>query len=166
LGPHINWCMLLCWWYSVWEISGVQVNWDYWSSCRVTFLLSFFQLFSNSTTGVNIFCPLIGCKYLTLTLSPACWVFQMAVMIGPFLWALHSFHNNVRLWDPPLSWIPLWACHWTFFLSGSSPFPLLQFFQTGIIMSQSFDCGMENLSLTWCPVLLLEMGSTSSLSPM
>jgi hypothetical protein len=24
-----------------------------------------------------------------------------------------------------LTWIPLWACHWTFFSSSSSPFPSL-----------------------------------------
>jgi hypothetical protein len=68
---------------------------------------------------------LVGCKYLHLTLSAACWVFWRAVMIGPFLWMLHSLSNSVRPWDLPLSWIPLWACCWTFFSSGSSPFPSL-----------------------------------------
>ena len=46
--PHISFCMLPGWWSSVWEISGVQVNWGVWSSNRVTLLLSFFQLFLNS----------------------------------------------------------------------------------------------------------------------
>jgi hypothetical protein len=41
--PHISWCMLSVWWSSVWEISGVQVNWDCWSSCRIALLLTFFQ---------------------------------------------------------------------------------------------------------------------------
>jgi hypothetical protein len=70
-GPHISWCVLPGWWSSVWEISGVQVNWDCWSSYRVTLLLSFFLIqpcpnypFPNSTTGVSSFCPLVGCKYL------------------------------------------------------------------------------------------------------
>jgi hypothetical protein len=27
-GPHISWCMLPGWCSSIWEISGVQVNWD------------------------------------------------------------------------------------------------------------------------------------------
>jgi hypothetical protein len=63
---------------------------------------------------VRYFCPLVGCKYLHLTLSAACWVFWRAVMLGPFLWALHSLSNSVRPWDLPLSWIPLWACRWTF----------------------------------------------------
>ena len=105
-GPRISWCMLPGWWSNVWEISGVQVTWDCWPPYRVT-LLSFFLLFPNSTTVVSCFCPLLGCKYLHLTLSPACWVFHRAAMIGPFYWALYSLSNSVRLWDLPLSWIPL-----------------------------------------------------------
>jgi hypothetical protein len=92
--------MLSVRWSSVWEISGVQINWDCWSSYRITFL-SFFQLFPSSTTGVNCFCPLTGCKYLHLTLSAVCWVFQRAFMIDPFLWALHSLSNSVRLVTSP-----------------------------------------------------------------
>jgi hypothetical protein len=140
-GPHIRWCMLPGWWSSVWEISGVQVNWDCWSSYRDALLVSFFQLFPNSTTGFSNLYPLVGYKYLHLTLSAACWVFQKAVMIDLFLWVLHSLSNSVRPWGLYLSCIPLWACCWTFFSSGSSPFPCLQFFQTGTT-GQSFDCGM------------------------
>jgi hypothetical protein len=43
-GPHISRWMLLGWWLSVWEILGVQVSWDSWSSHRFTLLLSFLQL--------------------------------------------------------------------------------------------------------------------------
>jgi hypothetical protein len=32
---HISWCMLPGWWSSVWEIAGLQVNWDCWTSNRV-----------------------------------------------------------------------------------------------------------------------------------
>ena len=74
---------------------------------------------------VSCFCPLFGCKYLHVTLSAACLVFQSAVMLGPFLRALHSLSNSVKPWDLPLSWILLWACHWNVFSSGSSPFPSL-----------------------------------------
>jgi hypothetical protein len=153
-GPHISWCMLPGWWYSVWEISEVQVNWDCWSSYRATVLLGFFQPFPHSTTEVSSFCPLVGCKYLHLTLSAAC-VFHSVVMLGPFLWAFHSLSNSVSPWDLPLIWIPLWACRWTLFSSGSSPFQSLSFFQTGTIMGQRCYCGMATPSLTWCPVLLL-----------
>jgi hypothetical protein len=30
--PQISGCMLPGWWLSVWESSGIQVNWDCWSS--------------------------------------------------------------------------------------------------------------------------------------
>jgi hypothetical protein len=41
--PHISWCMLPVWWSSVWEILGVLINWDWWSSYMIALLLSFFQ---------------------------------------------------------------------------------------------------------------------------
>ena len=71
-GSHISWCMLLGWWLSVCEISRIWVSWDFWLSYRVT-LLSFFQPFPNSTSGLPNFSPLIGCKYLHLSQSAACW---------------------------------------------------------------------------------------------
>jgi hypothetical protein len=43
---------------------------------QLRLLLSFFQLFPNSTTGASSFCSLVGCKYQHLTLSAACWVFR------------------------------------------------------------------------------------------
>ena len=112
-GPHIGWFMLPGWWPSVWEISEVQVGWDCWSSYRIALLLSFSQHFPNSTTGINCFCPLVGCKHLHLTLSAACWVFLRAVMIVLFLWAFHSLSNSVRPWGLPLSCIPIWVCSWS-----------------------------------------------------
>jgi hypothetical protein len=67
---------------------GIQINWDCLSSYRITFLLSFFSAFPNSTTGVKCFSQLVECKYLHLTLAAACCVFQSAVILGPFLWSL------------------------------------------------------------------------------
>jgi hypothetical protein len=55
-GPHISWCMLPCWCSSIWEISGVQVNWDCWTPTGLS-LSSDSSAFSNSTTGVSCFCP-------------------------------------------------------------------------------------------------------------
>jgi hypothetical protein len=165
-GLHISWCMLPGWWSSVWEILGVQISWNCWSSYRAALLLRFFQLFPNSATGVSCFCPLVRCKYPRLTLSAACWVFWGTVMIGPFLWVFHSLSNSVSPWGLPLSWVPLWACHWTLLSSGFSPFQSLQLFQTGTIMGQSLDCGMAIPSRTWCPDFLLEEGSISFLCPL
>ena len=63
-----------------------------------------------------------------------------------------------------MSWISLWACHWTFFSSGSSPFPSLQFFPTGIIMGQRFDYGVTTQSpldiLSFCWSLALQVPSS------
>jgi hypothetical protein len=120
--PHINWCILPGWWYSVWEISEVQINLDCWSSYRVTVILRFYHPFPNSTTGVSSFCQLVGCKYLHLILTTASWVFWSTVMIGLFLWAFHSLSYSVRPWKLPWSWITFWACSSTFLFSGSSPF--------------------------------------------
>jgi hypothetical protein len=67
-GPRISWCTLSGWWPSVWEISGIQVNWVCCSFYRVALLLSFFQLLPNLITWVNSSCSLVGCKYLHLAL--------------------------------------------------------------------------------------------------
>jgi hypothetical protein len=79
-------------------------------------------------------------------------------MIGTLLWVFHSL-SSIGPWDLLWSWNPLWACHWTLFSSGSNPFTPLQFFQTGIIADQSFHYGTATLSHTWCPVVLLDVGS-------
>ena len=50
-GPHINWCMLSVWWSSVWEISGVQINWDY----KHKFLESSLTTYSFRKTSVGSF---------------------------------------------------------------------------------------------------------------
>ena len=44
-GPWTSSCMLTVWWLSVWEISGVWVSWNCWSSYGVTLLLTFFHPF-------------------------------------------------------------------------------------------------------------------------
>jgi hypothetical protein len=69
---------------SVSEISGVQVSWDCWSSYEVA-LLSFFQPFPNSTTGVPDFSSMVGSKYRLLSQSAACWISQRTTMLGSCL---------------------------------------------------------------------------------
>jgi hypothetical protein len=44
----------------------------------------------------------------------------------------------VRPWGLPLSWVPIWPCHWTSFPSGSSSLLTLRFFQTETILGQNF----------------------------
>jgi hypothetical protein len=125
LGPHISWCMLPGWWSSVWEIVGIQFSWDFWSFYRValpsassTFSLIQSQesLASDHSLGVST------------SLSSACWAFWRAVMLGSCLQAHHSLSNSARPWVFPLNWVLIWACNWTTFASGFSPFLSLQFF--------------------------------------
>lgn len=54
-GTYNKQNMLSSWRSSVWEISGVQVSWDSWSSYVVAILLIFIESFHNSTTGVPDF---------------------------------------------------------------------------------------------------------------
>jgi hypothetical protein len=158
--PHISWCMLLGWWSSVWEISGVQVNWDCWSTYRVALLLSLFQLFPNSTTGVSSVCPLVGFKYLYLTLSSACWVFQRAVMIGPFFVSTPQSQALVPPLEQDLTLGLFLDLLFLRLLSISIP----------AVLSDRNNYGSEfwlwsgNPTLTWCLVFLLEVDSISSFS--
>ena len=46
-------------WLSAWEISGVQVSWDCWSSHGTALLLSFFHLFPQFNH--RSFYPFVGC---------------------------------------------------------------------------------------------------------
>jgi hypothetical protein len=85
LRSHISWWVLPGLWLSVWEISGVQVSWDCWSSYGVTHILSFFQAFPNSSTRVPGLCPLVGYKCLIMTCSATCWASQRTAMLGSCL---------------------------------------------------------------------------------
>jgi hypothetical protein len=64
--------MLSVWWSSVWEISGVQINWDCWSSYRIAILLSFFQpsLIQQQRSAASVH---------WLGASICIWLFQMLV---------------------------------------------------------------------------------------
>ena len=161
-GPHISWCIIPGWWSGVWDISGVKINWDCWFSHRAI-LLSFFQPLFNSTTGFSSFCPFVGYKYLPLTLSVACWVFQSTVMLGPFLWGFHSLTNGQALGPSP------WAGSHFGPVSGPSfPQALLHFHSCSSFRQEQLwvrvYSGMVTPYLIWCPVFLLEVGSISSLS--
>jgi hypothetical protein len=64
------------------ESQRSRFSWHCLSSYGFVLLLSFFQVFHNSTTGVSSFCLLVGCKCLHLTLWAACWAFWRAAMLG------------------------------------------------------------------------------------
>ena len=59
------------------EIIRIEENEDYQ-------LKGLENVFNKIISFIRNFCPLVGCKYLHLTLSAACWVFQRVVMIDPF----------------------------------------------------------------------------------
>ena len=71
-GPHISWCMLPGWSSSVWEISGAQINWDWWSSYRITLLLSFFHPSLIQQQGSDDFDHWLGANICV-------WLFQLLV---------------------------------------------------------------------------------------
>ena len=103
-GLHISWCMLSVWWSNVWKISGVQL--------RLPVLLygslspQLLSAFPNSTTGFS-------CSVHWLGTNICMWLFQLlvgsfrgqSVMLGPFLWALHSLSKSQAL-GPPLELDP------------------------------------------------------------
>jgi hypothetical protein len=95
-GPHISWCWLSGWWSSVWEVSGVQINWDCLSSYSITLLLIFFQPSLIQQRGSAVSVHWLGTNISIWFFQLLCWVFQRAVMIYPFLWVLHSVSNSVR----------------------------------------------------------------------
>ena len=66
-----------------------------------------------------------------------CWAFQRVAILGSCLPAHHSISNSASH-RPPLALDPTLGLSWTSFLSCSSSFLSLQFFQTGTILGQSF----------------------------
>jgi hypothetical protein len=102
-GLHICWYMLPVWWSSVWELQGVQINWDCWFSYGVTLLLSFFQSFPDSTTGINCFFPLGANIFI--------WLFQLLVRSGEVRggeevcdsWRVDEGENEI--WSVKNKWI-------------------------------------------------------------
>ena len=74
-GPHISWCIVPVWWLSVWEIPGVQVSWDGWSSMG--------SLYSSSSSSYSLIQPLLSpASVHWLGVNICIWLFQM--LVGPF----------------------------------------------------------------------------------
>ena len=106
-----------------------------------------------SQGSVSIFCSLGGCKYLHLTLSACCWVFRRVVMIGPFLWVLHSLSSSVRSWEVPSSWIPFFFVYFFKFLLW---FLLLFILSYGIWVLVFPKCWVPSLSQLHVPVYVMQ----------
>ena len=121
-GSHISWCMLPGWWLSIWEISGVQVSWDCWSSYRVSLVLSFFHL---SLIQPQMSPTSVHCLGVNIWI----WVFHLLVVSvshdRPLFVSPHNICSTVRPWGLSLSCISISTCHWTSFSSGLSPFLFL-----------------------------------------
>ena len=103
-GPYISWCMLAVWWSSVWEISGVQNNWDCWSSYMITLLLSFFQpsLIQQQGLGANIYIwlsCLLGLSSKRHDIFPLCEQSIVSIIVlalGKYPWAVFHFGPVAR----------------------------------------------------------------------
>ena len=72
----------LGWWFSLWEISGILVNW--W----LVFLwgchpLSSFNISPNTSIGVLNLWPMLGCEYLHLSHSAANRASQRTLLLVP-----------------------------------------------------------------------------------
>lgn len=67
-------------------------------------------------------------------------------MLGTCLPAHYCINNVVRPSCVPLSWIPIWACHWTSFLSGFSIF-------VPAVPSDRNNSRSELMSVWWQPHL-------------
>jgi hypothetical protein len=128
------------------------------SSYRVA-LLRFFQLFPNSTAGVTSSCPLVGCKYLSLTLSAACWAFQRAVMISLFKHSL-SLVIFSELGACPLAGFQFGPVSGPPFLHAFLYFCLCSTLRQEQFWVKSFDSGMTTPSLHLTPSYYRRLYST------
>jgi hypothetical protein len=162
LGPHIRWCMLPVCWSSVWEVSGVQINWDCWSSYRITLHLTFFQFSLIQQQGSAAYGHWLG-------VNICIWLFQL--LIGSFArqsWQIPFCKCSITSVIVSGLGVSPWAgSHFGPVTGPSFPQAPLHFHPCNSFRHEFFqrcDCGMAIPSLTWCPVFLLEVGSISSFS--
>ena len=115
------------------------------SSLRLTWLQPEGSLVSLHWSGESI------CIWLfQLLLDP---LRQRTAMLGSCLYAQDSISNTIRPWSLPLSFIPIWASHWTSFHSGSSDsFPCSSFRQEQVWVA-FFYCRMATPFLHLMPCL-------------
>ena len=97
------------------------VGWYCCSSYEVANPFSSFSPFSNSSIGVPVLTPMVGCKYLPLYLSGSGRASQETAIPSSCQQALLGIHNHVWVWHLYMGWIPRWYSLWMAFASVSTP---------------------------------------------
>jgi hypothetical protein len=109
------------------------------------------SLSPNSTAGVSDFSLMVGCNYLLLSQSAACWAsLRVVSVLGASPWAGSKFGPATE---------PL-------FLQSVLHFCPCSSFRQGRSGSEFLIVGWQPHPSTWCPAFLLEVDSISSLSPL
>ena len=85
LGAWTSSFMFSGWWLSLWELPGVQVGWQYWSSYGVAIPFSCFVLSCDSSIRVPYLSPMVGYDHLHLSQLDASRALQRTAMLGSCL---------------------------------------------------------------------------------
>jgi hypothetical protein len=115
------------WRLSLWELPGLQISWQCWSPCGVAITFRSFNPSSSSSIGIPDLSSMLVCKHLHLSQSAAGRASQRRDILSSCLQTKHSISNSVRVWCPPMGWIPSWDSHRVAIPSGSAPFLSLHF---------------------------------------
>jgi hypothetical protein len=83
--------------------------------------ISSFSPFSNSSTEVQVFSPMVGCEHLHLYWSGSGRASQETAISGSCQQVLLGIHHSVWVWWLYMGWIPRWGSLWISFLSVSAP---------------------------------------------
>jgi hypothetical protein len=139
-------CMVFVWWFIPWDLHSVLVRSYCWSSFRVAIPFSCFCPSPNSSIGVPILCPVIGCEYLYQFQSAAGRAYQRTTMLGSCLKAQHNISNRGRIiahpWDgsqlePVIEWP---------FLQSLLQFCSCMYFRQEQFGDDKFECGFVSPS--------------------
>ena len=95
--PQTSPCMLFGWWLGLWELPGIRVSWDCWSSYGVTISFSSFSPSPNSFLGVSNLSPMHGCQYLCLSQSAAGRASQRTAMLDNSYKGKHLIGTGFRV---------------------------------------------------------------------
>jgi hypothetical protein len=116
MEPWIPPCIL---WLVVYFLGalGDMVGWCCWSSCGVANTISYFSPSPNSSIGVPMLSPIVGCKHLHLCLSGSDRASQEIAISGSYQQALFDISNSDWVWWLHMGWTPTWGSLWMAFPS-------------------------------------------------